>query len=74
VRYDRGGGGGTRRWLTGLGPRARYGSPNPTWFIPTVSQQDGDSISLTFKRWRAAWRADGDDFLRKNSADDAGLL
>jgi hypothetical protein len=65
---------GRQRWLTGLWPRACYGSPNPTWFVPTVSQRDSDSVSLTFKWRRAAWRAGGGDFLRKNSTDDVGLL
>jgi hypothetical protein len=65
---------GWQRWLTGLGPRAFYSSPNPRWFVPTVSQRDGDSVSLTFKRRRAAWRADGGDFLCKNSVDSVGLL
>jgi hypothetical protein len=65
---------GWQRWLGGLGPRSHYGSPNPTQFVPTVSQWDGDSISLTFKRWRTAWRAGGSNFLRNNSADGVGLL
>jgi hypothetical protein len=65
---------GRQQWLVGLGPRACYSSPNPTWFVPTVSQQDGDFVSLTFKRQRVAWRAGGGDFLHKNLADDVGLL
>jgi hypothetical protein len=65
---------GWQWWLARLGPRARYGSPNPTRFVPMVSQRDGDSVSLSFKRRRAAVRAGGGDFLCKNSADDVGLL
>jgi hypothetical protein len=65
---------GRQRWIAGLGPRACYGSPNPTRFVPMVSQRDGDSVSLTFKWRRAAWRAGGGDFLRKNLTDDVGLL
>jgi hypothetical protein len=65
---------GQQRWLTGLGPRACYGSPNAIWFVPTVLQRDDDSVSLTFERRRAAWRAGGSDFLHKNSTDGVGLL
>jgi hypothetical protein len=54
---------GRQRWLAELGPRACYGSPNPKRFVPTVSQRVSDFVSLTFKRWRAAWRAGGGDFL-----------
>jgi hypothetical protein len=45
--------------LTGVRPRACHSSPNSTWFAPTGSQQDGDSVLLTLKRRRAAWRAGG---------------
>jgi hypothetical protein len=72
---------GGSRWRHGqqwgfarLGPRARYGSPNPTQFVPMVSQWDGDSILLTFKRRWAAWRVGGGDFLHRNSADVMCLL
>jgi hypothetical protein len=65
---------GQQRWCAGLGPRARYDSPNPIQFVPTVSQRDGDSGLLTFKQRWAAWRVGGGDFLCKNSADGVGLL
>jgi hypothetical protein len=65
---------GWRRWLAGLVPRMRYGPPNPTRFVPTASRWDGDSVLLTFKRWRAVWRAGGGNLFRELSADDVGWL
>jgi hypothetical protein len=42
---------GQQRWLAELRPRVFYDITNPTWFVPTGLQRNGDSVSLTFKRW-----------------------
>jgi hypothetical protein len=65
---------GRQRWLTGPRLGAHYDSPNSTWFAPTGSQRDGDSVWLTLKRRRAMWRAGGDDFLRNSLANGVGLI
>jgi hypothetical protein len=57
------------RWLTGLGPHARYRALSSTWFGPTAPGRRSELVLPTL-RWRRSVRVTGSGDLSSSSLGD----